>query len=311
MTIKSPMLAKDYVAEALRFPVLCSYKLDGYRAFVDGGYILTRSGKAIPNKFTFDLFSSPEFEGFDGELIVGAPNDKRAFDNTSGPIRRASGEPDVCWYVFDDRTAEGGFAERFARLQHRLTILRRYMPPSVMDRIKLVHHERLGNIEELDQMEEVAQVSGYEGLMIRKPNGPYKFGRSTVAEGYLLKVKRRVRTEAKIIGYVELMHNDNEAYANEVGKTKRSEDAEGLRPSGMIGSFIVEDADWPRPFKIGAGNMTHDQRRHALANFEAEYKGQMASFSYLPHGEREVPREGIFHGLRGPEDMGSPESAEK
>jgi DNA ligase 1 len=311
MAIKSPMLAKDYEPAALQFPVVCSMKLDGYRAFVDGGRILTRSGKDIPNSFTFEKLSWKEFEGFDGELIVGAPNDKQAFDNTSGPIRRKEGSPDVRWYLFDDRTAEGGFTERLIRLRNRVDQLRRCMPSSIMDRIEVIKHEYVPDMGRLDALEEQAQVSGYEGLMIRKPDGPYKFGRSTVKEGYLLKVKRRVRTEAKIIGYVELMHNDNEAYSNEVGKTKRSEDAAGLRPSGMVGSFIVEDADWPRPFKIGAGNMTHDQRRHALANFDAEYKGQMASFSYLPHGEREVPREGIFHGLRGPEDMGTPESAEK
>ena len=43
------------------------------------------------------------------------------------------------------------------------------------------------------------------------PNAPYKQGRSTVREGYLLKVKTFLDDEATVVRFEERMHNGNEA----------------------------------------------------------------------------------------------------
>ena len=43
--------------------------------------------------------------------------------------------------------------------------------------------------------------AGYEGLMLRDPNGIYKFGRSSVKENILLKVKEFMDDEAEIIAF--------------------------------------------------------------------------------------------------------------
>ena len=58
----------------------------------------------------------------------------------------------------------------------------------------LVHNE-----EELRAFEEKCLAEGYEGAMVRSLEGPYKCGRSTVKEGYLLKVKRFEDGEAEIL----------------------------------------------------------------------------------------------------------------
>ena len=50
---------------------------------------------------------------------------------------------------------------------------------------------------------------GYEGLMLRAPDGPYKFGRSTVKENTLLKVKNFLDDEAEVIGFKEQTTNTN------------------------------------------------------------------------------------------------------
>src|SRR5690606_5448014 len=52
---------------------------------------------------------------------------------------------------------------------------------------------------------------GYEGLILRNPDAPYKFGRSTLKEGSLLKLKRYEDAEAIVVSLEEAMHNDNEA----------------------------------------------------------------------------------------------------
>ena len=62
------MLATDYDPEKLRFPVLASPKLDGIRAYVKDGVVLSRQNKPIPNDHVQSLFS--KYEHFDGELAA-------------------------------------------------------------------------------------------------------------------------------------------------------------------------------------------------------------------------------------------------
>ena len=76
--------------------------------------------------------------------------------------------------------------------------------------------------EELAAYESKITDLGYEGLIIRDPFAPYKFGRSTVREGFLLKVKRFVDSEAVVIGIEEEMYNGNEAQTNASIKTTPS-----------------------------------------------------------------------------------------
>src|ERR1019366_2010177 len=72
MTFK-PMLASHCKDESkLKFPVLVSDKLDGVRATVQGGQLLSRSLKPIRNKNVQKLFKGLP-EGLDGELIFGDP----------------------------------------------------------------------------------------------------------------------------------------------------------------------------------------------------------------------------------------------
>ena len=60
------------------------------------------------------------------------------------------------------------------------------------------------NNEELIDYEQGAVEDGYEGVMLRDPSAPYKYGRSTVRKGYLLKLKRFEDSEAEVIDIVGL-----------------------------------------------------------------------------------------------------------
>lgn len=299
---KRPMLAEKYVESKLRFePFLyASHKVDGYRCFVHDCKALTRSGKDLPNLHVRTILSDALFNGMDGELVSGAWNDPATFDTTSSAIRKASGAPDFTFLVFDDRSNPAlPYTERMQKAQSRVIALRALGLPVVFLEQHPVH-----NLEELAMFETGAIEDGYEGVILRGPESPYKFGRGTVEEGYILKVKRRESREAVIIGFEERMLNENEAFTDELGKTKRSTKAEGRVPSGMIGAVIMRNRDdWPTDFKVGAGKIKHDKRKEMWEN-QPEYIGQTGTYSFLPHGDRPVPREGIFHGVRGPEDLG-------
>ena len=55
------------------------------------------------------------------------------------------------------------------------------------DYVKIVPQTPCFTEEEVLAKDKEYVDSGYEGLVIRDPNAPYKYGRSTVKEGYLLK----------------------------------------------------------------------------------------------------------------------------
>jgi len=67
----------------------------------------------------------------------------------------------------------------------------------------------INSAEELDAFEAACLRDGFEGVMLRSPSGRYKFGRSTLKENLLLKLKRFEDAEAQIIGFEELSHNAN------------------------------------------------------------------------------------------------------
>lgn len=304
MAIRKPMKAEDFVQEKLVFPYFASVKLDGYRAFVEDGVLLTSSGKPVSNEYTQYLFGRPEFNGLDGELIVGGYNDKRAFWNTSGPVRRVNGEPDVRWYIFDDRTRPSDtFVNRSQDACRRVEQAKGHKILPGSNRIESLLQQMVLTIEDLLEFERSAIASGFEGVMLRSPEGPYKFGRSTLAENYLLKVKRFITEEAVITGYVEQMENLNESFIDELGRSKKAQDKDMLRGTEMIAAFIVESSKWPKSFNISATSLSHEERREAYLNFNSMYSQKMARFKYFPHGVVDVPRHGVFEAIRGEEDL--------
>lgn len=294
--IDKPMKAADFEADKLRFPYIGSYKLDGYRAFSFEGLIRTSSGTPVLNKHTHDLFKGYDFEGLDGELIVGPWSDKNAFHNTSGPVRKTIGEPDVKWYIFDDRTdPDMPFVDRVRISQKRVKELGHksiiHIPQVVLD-----------DYAAMLRFESEAIELGFEGIMLRDPYGPYKYGRSTVNENYLLKVKRFISEEATIIALEERMENLNESTVNNFGLAKKSISKENQVGTGMVGAFVVESPQWPTTFRIAATTLGFKGAKHAWEN-PNEYIGQLARFKYFPHGVVDVPRHGVFEAIRGREDL--------
>src|ERR1700680_4984117 len=105
MAARKPMKGDDYEESKLCFPVLASPKVDGFRAYNDNG-LCTSSGKPFMNVATRDYFGSALFEGLDGEMIGGRPDDPKAFAASSGPLRRGGDDPKATWLIFDDRTCQ-------------------------------------------------------------------------------------------------------------------------------------------------------------------------------------------------------------
>ena len=275
-----PMLACEVDLSKLKFPVLASPKLDGVRALVRGGLVLSRSLKPIPNRHIQLMYGRPELEGLDGELILGDPTHPEAYRRTVSAIMSIEGEPDVDFHVFDRWDRDYPYNE--VTLSYGLTIP--------------VFYTRISTMEELEEYEVALLDKGYEGVILRDPQSPYKFGRSTAKEGYLLKLKRFADSEAEIIGFEELLHNQNEATINETGHTERSTKQDGLLPADTLGALIVRDINSGVEFKIGTG-FTADERRK-FWNLRATLRGTLVKYQYFPTGSKEKPRFPSFQGFR-------------
>ena len=285
MTFK-PMLAAPVELDKLRYPVLASPKLDGVRAIVKGGVVLSRSLKPIPNEFTQSLFS--KLEHLDGELIVGSPTSKTCYTDTVSGVMRVSGQPDVTFWVFDHIEAASATYEARRRVADKA--IGKAANPFVMH----LQHEEICNHGALLEYELEMLGRGFEGLILRDPHGHYKFGRSTMKEGLLLKLKRFVDAEFEIIGFEERQHNGNEATTNELGRTKRSSHKENKTGRGDLGALVLRHPNGS--FNCGTG--FDDALRAEIWANQSKYLGRHAKIKHFEIGAKDAPRHPVFLGFR-------------
>lgn len=284
-----PMLASPFDEALLKFPVLASPKLDGVRAIVRGGVVLSRALKPIPNKNVQKRFK--HLEHFDGELIVGAANDPDVLRTTTSGVMRVDGDPDVSFHVFDH------IQEPTAPYLSRLQLVKDR--PRKGGSVLIVDQTILQKLERLNEYEPSILAQGYEGVMLRHPDAPYKFGRSTAREGYLLKVKRFHDDEFEIVGFEEEMFNANEATTSELGRTKRSSHKANKIPKGRLGALVLKYGD--TTFNCGTG--FNDAERERIWAERDSYLGKLAKIKYFAHGIKDVPKLPSFLGIRDERDV--------
>ena len=283
------MLASPADLDKLRFPLLVSPKLDGVRAYVKNGVVWSRSNKPIPNRYVQETFR--HVENFDGELIVGPATSPTCYRDTVSGVMREEGEPDVHFYVFDRfENPAAPYVTRYYDLATK----------GVGGRDIIVEQIHVVDMDELLQWEEYHINMGCEGLILRDPEAPYKQGRSTVKEGYLLKLKRFVDSEAMVVGFEERMHNGNKAVTNELGRTSRSSHKANKTGRGDLGALVLQT---PEGVEFSCGTGFSDAERADIWNNRDRYRGQFAKYKHFPVGVKDAPRHPVFIGWRDKIDM--------
>ena len=286
MTIKKPMLAGTlHDISKLEYPVLCTPKLDGIRALVVNGKLVTRMFKPFPNNF-IRAEGSKLPEGFDGEIIM----EGKEFSAITHDVMREDGEPDFVYAVFDIYSNDT-YEDRMAKLAHF----------GKLPHVKYILPTEIGCEKDLLKFEKKCLEEGFEGVMIRSPDGPYKFGRSTENEGYLLKLKRFADSEAEILEVVEKMTNDNVAEKDAFGRTKRSSAMDGLTPAGTMGALKVKDVKTGIEFSIGSG-FNDEFRAEVWAN-KNKFVGKLVKYKSQEIGAKDAPRFPVFLGMRDKRDL--------
>lgn len=271
--------------ESLRYPLMASPKINGYRFGRHDGMFMTSGWKPMKNKAIQAAFRHLP-DGWDGEITVGVPNDPRCLSRTSSKVTTINGDADeVQVHVFDNFRAAGGFRQRL----------------STVGAVWRLDHVLVESASAAKDLHTYYEELCYEGMVLRHPDGIYKFGDSTLTEQLMLKVKRFVDDEAFVIGAEELYSNLNEAKLDVQGYTERSSHQANMKPMGVLGALIV---DWRgHTLRIGTGFTAEQRKEYWIMHLAGDLVGKLAKFKYLPGGMKDLPNPAVFLAFRDPDDM--------
>lgn len=297
MTQPFPMLAAAVELPKVQYPVLGFPKIDGIRAVIHDKRPLSRKLLTLPNKFIQGFFSHKHFQGLDGEIVVGAPNDPLCIKHTTSGVMRHEGVPDFTFYVFDKWDSKSqAFQDR--HIEARLTVEDVGSPRVVSLGYEVLHRE-----DDLLAYEQAQLDLGYEGIILRSHNGHYKHGRSTVREGGLLKLKRFLDSEAEVLEVIEEQFNGNEAQKDNLGRTKRSSAKDGKVGKGRAGALRVRDLNTGVEFEVGTGMNDNDKAEWWEWHTQGRPTARVVKYKYFPVGMQDRPRHPVYLGWRHPMDM--------
>jgi len=292
-----PMLASPIELEQINYPVMVSAKLDGIRCLgtTNAGPV-SRTLKPIPNRYIRRMLNQRLYDGLDGELIVGPSTAPDVFQQTTSGVMSGAGEPDFKWLVFDMWDSPNlPYHLRFQML---------------MDKVGLDHWNWLvpvaqdwcDNEDTLLALEDMYLSLGYEGIILRDPTSPYKYGRSTVRQQYLLKRKPLADAEGQIIGFKYLEINNNPIERDAVGNAKRSnQQANQLVDYDRVGAIEVYILNGPfegTTVSIGTGFTDADRLKMIEMNDSDQLAGATVTFKYQAIGSKDAPRFPSFKGFR-------------
>lgn len=271
----------------IKFPILCTPKIDGIRVLKVAGKAVTRQFKPIPNLHIRKLLEECLPDNIDGEVITSP-----SFNQTQSDVMSIEGTPAFTFYAFD--YVKTSFSKPYQ--QRVLDLNTHVFPPTTPFKIVLLLPEILFSVQEILWYENKCVEEGFEGIMLRNPLGKYKCGRSTQKEQILLKMKRFFDAEARIIGFEEKMRNNNAQQKNSLGLSKRASKKIGLVPANTLGSIVVQDVKTGAVFSIGSG--FDESLRADIWKTPDRYLSRLITYKYQSLGENSIPRFPVFLGFR-------------
>ncbi len=283
-----PMLAVNADKDKIKYPCLCSNKLDGIRCIFKDGKMLARSLKPITSNTLqkrFQLLKDMTANGkltFDGELYCHGME----FREISHFVRKSDAEVpmELKFHCFDV-VIDNDYSHKFTYRKSALEGIR-----DMNDDVEIVNQKEIKNEAELNKEFEVALKAGYEGLILRAPDGPYKYGRSSVTEGFLLKIKPFSSFDSKVIRVEERMKNTNDAQTNELGRSFRRDTKDQKESTGIAACLVTEY----KGIQMRVTLTGNEAFRTEIWENKESYIGKMFEFRGMTIGMKDVPRHPTF-----------------
>jgi DNA ligase-1 len=309
-----PLLAKDVDESKLKFPVGVTAKIDGSFAFIQNGKLYARSLKPHENLYVTKQYSSSDFNGLRGELIVGDnPTAPDLCRNTSSVLRTITGEPKTSLWCFDyvlPETKDLPYEERIRMLVQKVAVLRRLGYSNIYS----IPVKTVFSLDEYKKLRDVLLSEGYEGCVVRCLKSKHKEGRSSAVKPDLWRYKPWGSAEIRVTRLVEELKNNNEATKNELGQTERSSHKDNLEGKDTLGAIVgllvtplldsngKEVAPVGIEITIATGSLTEKEKQDLWYN-PVKIVGQVVEFEYCSFGLKEKPRFAQFKRIRSVVDM--------
>lgn len=299
-----PLLAPNEEVDlnTLTYPLLASTKIDGIRMIVKDRKLFSRSLKpimsdTIKTRFAFlSDFSNQYDRLLDGELY--SPG--ISFSELSGQCRAYNREieEDLSFYCFDILNTkieeQKEYIDRLRELRYYYEILKD------TSFVKLVSTRIVNNKEDIERYFEDSLKEGYEGLILRNPKGKYKYGRATVKENIIYKLKPFRTFDAKVIGILQAteVREEAEKKINELGRSVTSKKKEDRVLINKASAFVVLYEN--KELKVTIA-MTDEEKTYVWNN-PKKYIGKTIEYKGMLVGAKDLPRHPVFIRMREDKD---------
>lgn len=299
MTIRKPFKAEtleEHQIDLLPYPRLTSAKIDGIRGLVHPTIgPVTQSFNPVPNKHIRGILAHEALQGFDGEIcVLTIMGEIDEYNTTQSGVMTFEGTPSFIFFVFDDMTEpEMPYARRYEILQERINA----MPPHLRMYVQLLEHRMTRTPEELKAYYEECLEAGHEGIVTRTLGSPYKSGRSTFIQSWMLKWKPWRDAEGIVLRFEEQVENTNEQTTNLLGASVRSSHQAGMLGKNTLGAFIIDTKEWGE-VRVGGGKGMTDAFRQEVWDNQEEYRGRQMVYRYMYYGMKNKPRFPKYKGWR-------------
>lgn len=262
----------------LRYPVIASLKMDGVRALMTEKGLVSRRLKLIPN----DQLRSQarEYLKLGDDMELWSP--LLPYNDIQSIVMSEKHENSLMinFLLIDNFSFCLPYSKRLEMLKGRSN------EPEIhwcFSATELFEKERLF-IDNLG-----------EGICFRIPDSPYKNGRSTLKEQYLVKLCRSVTDECTIIGFGEALENQNTKELDSLGLTKRASFNAYFIGKDTLGFIKVQNKNGLE-FSIGTG--FDNKLRKQIWDNKDEYMGKQLTYKSKAHGIKNKPRCPSFVGFR-------------
>lgn len=294
--------------ENLEYPLLASKKYEGIRGEFIKGELLSREFKSVSSEniqshevvVKLKEYSKKHNIIIEGELYIPSLpigehvlfiNSKKIDGKFMNKIKSKLKEGGLThpynYYMrlpkeFEIRLFDCFYSEK----ETVLTRMNRLVEIANIVGAKVVEHKICYNPLEVQNYLDESLEEGLEGLVLKKIDGFYKFGRSTLKEQLFLKIKPYLEFEGKVIEITERTKNMTESTINALGYKEKRDIAENKVTTGIAATVITKFS----AYTVGVNLNGSEEYRREVFEKKESFIGREFLYSGMLYKAKNVPR---------------------
>jgi len=183
-----------------------------------------------------------------------------------------------------------GYSERMKEILKRLEPFKE----DFEDIIKIPGMLTMESKTGVENLYEMALKKGWEGLVLTHKDHKYKFGKNTLKQGTILKMKDdAIEYDGVVLDVLEATKakDGTEKTVNELGRSVTSKKKDDREKSGLAKGFLV-DFENVGTFKVSLNGFDNEEKAELLTN-KGEYVGRHFKYTAMKP-VKDFPRSAFF-----------------